>query len=110
MATSSRNHNGVKIEILQTLIGVFLTRVNFCRRKAFYWDGYDKTSELSNFKGNLVSHLNKLKDMSIELGLENPFWGNGTLVWTPMVPWTLSSTVLENFWLSILIGVLKFDP
>ena len=68
MATSSRYHNGVKIEILQTLIGVFLTRVNFCRRKAFYWDGYDKTSELSNFKGNLVSHLNKLKDMSVELG------------------------------------------
>ena len=68
MATSSRTHDGIKLEILQILIEVFLRHVNFCRRKAFYGDGYDKISELSNLKGNLVSCFNKLKDMSVELG------------------------------------------
>ena len=96
MATSSRTYNGVKIEILQTLIRVF--RVNFCRRKAFYGDGYDKTSELSNFKGNLVSRFNKLKDMSIELGSKESFlrkWNpcldtNGTLNIKFNCPWKLN--------------------
>ena len=50
MATSPHTHDGVKLEILQTLIEVFLRHINFCRRKAFYEDGYDKIQELSNFK------------------------------------------------------------
>ena len=87
MATSPRTNDSVKLEILQTLTEVFLRHVNFCRRKAFYGDGYDKISELSNFKGNLVSRLNKLKDMSVELGFKESFlrkWNslfntNGTL-------------------------------
>ena len=84
---SPHTHDGVKLEILQTLIEVFLRHVNFCRRKAFYGDGYDKISELSNFKGNLVSGFNKLKDMPVELGSKESFlrkWNsllntNGTL-------------------------------
>ena len=87
MTTSSPTHNGVKLEILQTLIEVFLRHVNFCRRKAFSGNGYDKISKLSNFKGNLVSRFNKLKDMSVKLGFKESFlrkWNsplntNGTL-------------------------------
>ena len=41
---------------------------------------------------------------------KNLFWGNGTLFWTQMVPWTFNSTVLKNFWWSIFIGVINFDP
>ena len=87
MTISSPTHNGVKLEILQTLIEVFLRHVNFCRRKAFSGNGYDKISKLSNFKGNLVSRFNKLKDMSVKLGFKESFlrkWNsllntNGTL-------------------------------
>ena len=68
-----RTHDGVKPEILQTPIEVFLRQANFCRRKASYGDGYDKISELSNFKGNLLSRFNKLKDMSVELGSKESF-------------------------------------
>ena len=50
MATSPHTHDGVKLEILQTLIEVFLRHIIFCRRKAFYGDGYEKIQELSNFK------------------------------------------------------------
>ena len=68
MATSPYTHDDVKLEILQTLIEVFLRHINFCWRKAFYGDGYDKIQELFNFKGNRVSCFNKLRDMSVELG------------------------------------------
>ena len=97
MATSSRTHDGIKLEILQILIEVFLRHVNFCRRKAFYGDGYDKISELSNFKGSRLSRLNKLKDMSVELGSKESFlrkWNsllntNGTLNIQFNYPWKL---------------------
>ena len=96
-ATSFRTHDGVKPEILQTLIEVFLRHPNFCRRKAFHGDGYDKISELSNFKGNLLSRFNKLKDMSVELGSKESFlrkWNsllntNGTLNIQFNYPWKL---------------------
>ena len=68
MVTSPHTHDGVKLEILQTLIEVFLRNINFCRRKAFYGDGYKKIQELSNLRGNLKSRFNKLRDMSVELG------------------------------------------
>ena len=34
--------------------------------KAYYEDGYDKINELSNFKCNLVSFFNKLRDTANE--------------------------------------------
>ena len=68
MGTSSHTHDGIKLEILQSLTEVFLRHITFCRRKAFCGDGYDKIQELSNFKGNLVCHFNKLRDTSVELG------------------------------------------
>ena len=96
-ATSFRTYDGVKPEILQTLIEVFARHINFCRRKTFYGDGYDKISELSNFKGNLFSRFNKLKDMSVELGSKESFlrkWNsllntNGTLNIQFNYPWKL---------------------
>ena len=68
IATSPHTHNGVKLEILQALTEVFHRHIIFCRRKAFYEDGYDKIQELSNFKGNLVSHY-----MSVELDSKESF-------------------------------------
>ena len=55
MGMSSQTHDNVKLEILPTLIEVYLRHLSFCRRKAFHRDGYDKIHELSNFKGNLIS-------------------------------------------------------
>ena len=59
MATSPHTHDGVKLEIVQTPLEVFLKHI-FCRRKAFYGDSYEKIQELSDFKGNLVSRFIKL--------------------------------------------------
>ena len=73
MATSPHTHDGVKLEILQTLIEVFLRHFIFCRREAFCGDGYEKIKELSNFKGKIVSRFNKLRDMSVELGSKESF-------------------------------------
>ena len=86
METSSHAHDGVKLEILPTLIEVFPRHLSICRSKAFHQYGYDKIHELSNYKGNL-SRFNKLRDMSIELGSKESFlkkWNsllniNGTL-------------------------------
>ena len=64
MGNSSHSHNGVKLEILPTLIEVFLRHLSFCRRKAFYDDGYNKIHELSNCKGNLISRFSVLREMS----------------------------------------------
>ena len=110
MATSSHTHDGVKLEILQTIIEVFLVHITFCRRKVFYGDGCDKIQELSNCKGNLVSHFKKPRAMSVELGSKKSFLRKWSSLLNTNAPWTVSSTVLENFWWSILIGVLKFDP
>ena len=84
---TSHSHNGVELEILSALIQVFLRHLSFCRRKAFYEDGYNKIHELSNYKGNLISRFNVLKDMTIALGAKESFlkkWNsllniNGTL-------------------------------
>ena len=87
MGTSSHSHDGVKLEILPTLIEVFLRYLSFCQRKAFYEYGYNKIHELSNYKGNLISRFNALRDRSIALGSKGSFlkkWNsllniNGTL-------------------------------
>ena len=73
MGNSSHSHDGVKLEILPTLIKVFLRHLSFCRRKAFYEDGYNKIHELSNYKGNLISRFNVLCEMSTELGSKKSF-------------------------------------
>ena len=68
MGTTSHSHVDVKLEILPTLIEVFLRHLSFCQGKAFHKDGYNKSYELSNYKGNLISRFNALRDMSIALG------------------------------------------
>ena len=52
---------------------VFLRHITYCQRKAFYEDEYDKINELSNFKWNLASHINKIRDTAIELGSRDSF-------------------------------------
>ena len=87
MGNSSHSLDGVKLEILPTLIEVFLRHLIFCRRKAFYEDGYNKIHELSNYKRNLISRFNVLQEMSTALGSKKSFlkkWNsllniNGTL-------------------------------
>ena len=87
MEMSSQTQDNAKLEILPTLTEVYLRHLSFCRRKAFYEDGYNKIHELSNYKGNLISRFIKLKDISIEMGLKDSFLGkwnsllnsNGTL-------------------------------
>ena len=73
MGTSSHSHDGMKLEILPTLIEVFLRHLSFYRRKAFCEDWYNKIHELSNYKGNLISRFNALRDMSIALGSKESF-------------------------------------
>ena len=73
MGSSSHFHDGVKLEILPTLVEVFLRHLSFCRRKAFYEDGYNKINELSNYKGNLISRFNVMREMSTELGSKRSF-------------------------------------
>ena len=63
MGTSSHSHDGVKLEILPTLIEVFLRYLSFCQRKAFYEDGYNKIHELSNYKENLISHFSMCSEI-----------------------------------------------
>ena len=70
---SSHSHDGMKLEILPTLIEVFIRHLSFCRRKAFYEDGYNKIHELSNNKGNLISRFNVLCEMSTALGSKKSF-------------------------------------
>ena len=48
---SCNTHQDVKLEILPTLIEVFLRHLSICRRKVFYEDGYNKINELSSYKG-----------------------------------------------------------
>ena len=62
MGNSTYSHDGIKLEILPTLIDVFLRHLYFCRRKAFYEDDYSKINELTNYKGNLVSRFITLRD------------------------------------------------
>ena len=55
------------------LVEVILRHLSFCRRKAFYEDGYDKINELDNYKRNIISHFNTLRDKAIELGSKESF-------------------------------------
>ena len=73
MGNSTYSHDGVKLEILPTLIKVFLRHLYFCRRKAFYEDDYSKINELTNYKGNLVSRFRTLRDKAIEMGSKESF-------------------------------------
>ena len=76
----------------------FSSTRQFLSKESFLWRWYDKISELSNFKGNLVSGFNKLKDMPVELGSKESFlrkwnslWNtNGTLNIQFNCPWKLS--------------------
>ena len=45
---------------------VFLRHLSFCRRKAFYEDGYNKINELDNYTGSLISRLKTLRDKAME--------------------------------------------
>ena len=73
MASFDRTHEDIKLEIFPTLIEVFMRHLSFCRRKAFYKDGYDKINELDNYKGNLISKFKNLKDKTAELGSKQSF-------------------------------------
>ena len=73
MGMSCHTHDGLKLDILLKLIEVFLRNLSFCRRKAFYDDGYSKIHELSNYKGNLISRFNTLRDISTEMGSKESF-------------------------------------
>ena len=73
MGTSCHTHDSVKLEILPKLLQVFLRHLSYCRRKAFYEDGYSKIHEFSNYKGNLISRFNKLRATSIKLGFIESF-------------------------------------
>ena len=73
MGASSRFHGSVQLKTLPTLLEVFLAHLSFCRRKAFHDDGYDKINELFNFKHNLVSCFNKIRDTATELDSKETF-------------------------------------
>ena len=73
MASFDRTHEDIKLEIFPTLIEVFIRHLFFCRRKAFYEDGYDKINELDNYKGNLISKFKNLKDKTAELSSKQSF-------------------------------------
>ena len=70
---ANKTHEDVKLEIFPILIEVFLRHLSFCRRKAFYKDGYNEINELDKYKGNLISRFNTLKDKAIELGSKKSF-------------------------------------
>ena len=72
MGLSCNTHEDVKLQILPILVEVF-RHLSFCRRKAFYEDGYNRINELDNYKGNLISRFNTLRDKAIELGSKESF-------------------------------------
>ena len=60
-----------------------------CQIKAFYEGEYEKINELSNFKCNHASHINKIRDAAFELGSRGSFrtWNfalsnNGSLLYS----------------------------
>ena len=73
MGLYNNTHENIKLEIFPILIEVFLRHLSFCRRKAFYKDGYNKINGLDNYKGNLSSRFKTCKDKAIELGSEKSF-------------------------------------
>ena len=70
---SFTTYEDVRLEILSILMEVFLRHLSFCRRKAFYEDGYNKINELDNYKGSLISRLKTLRDKAMELGSKESF-------------------------------------
>ena len=114
MGTSCHTHDGVKLEILLTLIEVFLRHLSFCQRKTFYEDGYNKINELSNYKGNLISRFNTLRDMAIELDLKESFlkkWNllinlNGTLNVKNLVSLQIPLSTILKFYILMYLQFL----
>ena len=68
MGLCCSTHEDIKLQILPILVEVFLRHLSFCKRKAFYEDGYNRINEFDNYKGNLISRFNTLRDKAIELG------------------------------------------
>ena len=81
LGSFDKTHEDVKLEIFPTLIEVFIRRLSFCRRKAFYKDGYNNINELDNYKGNLISRFKNLKDKIAELGSKQLFLKK----WKPLI-------------------------
>ena len=52
---------------------MFLRHITYCQREVFYEGEYEKIDELSNFKCNPASHINKIRDTPIELGSRDSF-------------------------------------
>ena len=73
LGSFDKTHEDVKLEIFPTLIEVFIRHLSFCRRKAFYKDGYNNINELDNYKGNLISRFKNLKNKIAELGSKQLF-------------------------------------
>ena len=84
IGTKSQFHNGIHLEILLIFILVFLRHIKYCQRKSFYKDEFGKINELSNFKCILPSHINKIRDTTIELGSRDPLQD---LEFSPKQPW-----------------------
>ena len=80
MGTSSHSHDDVKLEILPTLIEVFLTHLSFCQRNAIYEDGYNKIYELSTrlFKSFEFGNGSRMSDEDLVIlefkYLQNKQW------------------------------------
>ena len=66
-------HDDVRLEISPILIEVFIGHSSFCRRKAFYGDGSNKINELDNYKRNLISRFETIRDKAMELGSKESF-------------------------------------
>ena len=67
MEASSQSHNVKHLMILPMLLKVFLRSLSYCHSKFFHDDGCNKINELLNFKCNLVSRFNKLRDIATKL-------------------------------------------
>lgn len=67
MGDLSHFHDDLNLENLLILLEKFLRQISYCQRKVSHTDGYGKINELSNYKSNLVSRLNKLKNTVLEL-------------------------------------------
>ena len=73
MGLSYKTHEDIRLEILPILTEVFVRHLSFCRRKAFYEEGYNKINELDNYKRNLISQFKTLRDKAMELGSKESF-------------------------------------
>ena len=73
IGTKSQFHNGIHLKILFILIIVFLRHFTYSQRREFYEGKNEKVKEISNFKYNHASHINKIRDTAIELGSRDSF-------------------------------------